>query len=196
MGIKIKSRKEITKELRKMNQDKLNKEIPESRYCHICGTEEGVQNHHIIKVENLSKMAYYHKIEDLSELYVPTVDLCDYHHKVWHGYTGDTNYIDEDISLDTFYSIVDILGQVDLSLVSDRLYDEYKFNYDEMVKSFLFELKERYAFSEEEIEEIKNILMCSSDLTIDDIQKLIKSSNGIEENDFEGNDQFDDINLE
>ena len=126
MGVKIKSRKEITRELRKMNQEKLNKECPESRYCAICGKEEGVQNHHIIKVELLSKFAYYHKVDDLENLYAPTVDLCDYHHKVWHGCTGDTNYIDEDISIDTFYRIVDILGQVDLSLVPEDLYDDYK----------------------------------------------------------------------
>ncbi|MCQ2910924.1 MAG: hypothetical protein MJ244_01935 [Clostridia bacterium] len=176
MRVKIKSRKEITKELRKMNQEKLNKECPEGRYCHICGTDKEVQNHHIIKVEDLSKTAYYHKVQDLNDLYIPTVDLCDYHHKVWHGCTGDTNYIDEDIDLDAFYRIVDILGRVDLSVVPDELYSDYKEYYDHMVSSFVFELKERYAFSDDEVEEIEDILLCSQDLYLSDASTLIDDS--------------------
>lgn len=192
MGVvKIKSRKEITKELRKMNQDKLNKECPESRYCHICGIEEGVQNHHIIKVEDLSKMAYYHKIDDLGKMYIPTTDLCDYHHKVWHGCTGDTNYIDEDISLDTFYGIVDILGEVDLTLAPSELYPEYKATYDEMINSFLFELKERYAFSEDEIEEMQDILTCASSKNVDEVQESLPSDNEIDDDEFDDDSSCD-----
>ncbi|MCQ2979252.1 MAG: hypothetical protein MJ245_05610 [Clostridia bacterium] len=171
--IKIKSKKEITKELRKINQDKLNKENQEGRICHICGTDCDVQNHHIIKVEQLSKMAYYHKVDDLQDMYIPTVDLCDYHHKVWHGCTGDTNYIDEDIDIDEFYSIVDILGTVDLSLAPEELYDDYKTHYDEMVNAFLFELRERYAFTEDEIQEIEHILIASQDLSVGNVSSMI-----------------------
>lgn len=171
MGVKIKSRKEAAKELRRINQEKLSKECPGSRYCHICGTDKDVENHHIIKVETLSKIAYYHKVDDIEELYAPTVDLCDYHHKVWHGCTGDTNYVDEDIDIDTFYRIVDVLGEIDLSNVPPELYSEYKESYDEMVRAFIFELKERYAFSEDELEEIENILMVSDDLSVDDLSQ-------------------------
>ena len=187
MGVKIKSRKEITKELRKMNQEKLNKECPEGRYCHICGTDKGVQNHHIFKVEDLSKIAYYSKVSDLKSLYIPTVDLCDYHHKVWHGCTGDTNYIDEEVDLDSFYKIVDILGHIDLSVVPEELYDQYKDAYAEMIASFVFELRERYAFSDDEVAEIEDILLCSQDVYVSNASELL------DESDFEDL-EYDDSN--
>lgn len=143
-----------------------------------------------LKIETLSKIAYYHKVEKLEDLYLPTVDLCDYHHKVWHGFTGDTNYIDEDVSIDTFYRIVDILGQVDLSQVSEELYDDYRESYDEMIKAFVFELRERYSFSEDEVNEIENILLCSHDLSIEEISKLLDNNEIIDENRIELEDSF------
>ena len=184
------SKKEITKELRKMNKDKLGKEIKEERCCEICKCKEGVQNHHIIKVENLSKIAYYKKFENIEEMYIPTVDLCDYHHKVWHGCTGDTNYLDTEISVDDFYRIVDILGNVDLTKAPKELYDDYKKYFEEIVDAFMFELKEHYSFTDSEIDDIKEALLVSEDYSAEEMAELL--GDDYEDNEF----YFDDCELE
>jgi len=62
--------------------------IPD-RKCFVCGSKE-VTNHHLVKVAKINGIMS-HEGRYISEMPIPTSDLCPYHHHIAHILYGDIN---------------------------------------------------------------------------------------------------------
>lgn len=135
----IKSRTKYAKEIRHASHCDMPKR------CYITGEKKDVQLHHLIKVQDLSEIAYYNQIEDVRDLYVPTVYLTDRIHHVWHQLTEGLGDLDDvDISLDEAEKMLDLFSFIDFKKVPEEYLQEYTEYYDKMMNHYVFELENRF----------------------------------------------------
>lgn len=148
------TRKEIHKEIRKISRSENKCE------CYLCKSKKHIQNHHIIKVEVLGDMAYlngYNTKEQIAELYIPTVDLCEECHKTVHSLMMD-NYIEPTIEYKDFLGVMCILDMINLEEAPDDLLEEYTKATNTLMETVIFNLLEFGEFTEEELETIDLII--------------------------------------
>lgn len=148
------NRKEIHKEIRRISKNHNKCE------CFICKTQENVQNHHIIKVDTLTNIAYmngYNTSEKISQMYIPTVDLCEECHKKVHSLMLD-NYIEPKIDYKDFLSVIDIIDMVDYKKFPNDLFEDYIEATERLTGTVIFNLLEYGEFTSEELETINEII--------------------------------------
>lgn len=61
----------------------------DNRRCFVCGSQNKIENHHLLRVADLSRMCVENHYFDINSLYIPLVDLCTLHHKKWHVLAED-----------------------------------------------------------------------------------------------------------
>ena len=135
----MKARTKYAKEIRQASHC----DMP--RRCYVTGEKKDVQLHHLIKVQDLSEIAYYNQIEDVRDLYIQTVYLSDRVHHVWHQLTEGLGDLDEvDISIEEAEKMLDLFGFIDFKKVPEEHLGEYKNCYDKMMNHYIFELENRF----------------------------------------------------
>lgn len=149
----MKARTKYAKEIRQASHC----DMP--RRCYVTGEKKDVQLHHLIKVQDLSEIAYYNQIDDVRELYIPTVYLTDRIHHVWHQLTEGLGDLDDvDISIDEAEKMLDLFSFIDFKKVPEEYLEDYKNCYDKMFNHYIFELENRFELEiEEDVLETLNL---------------------------------------
>lgn len=127
--------------------------------CEICNTKKNIQCHHLIKVENLTHIAWHNGLDtqqELKDMYKPTVDLCNECHNNFHALMEE-NYIEPQVDYNVFGKIVDILQEIDLTQVDEKLYSDYRDVVDGMTDKIIFNLVKYGDYTEEELKQIEEI---------------------------------------
>lgn len=147
------TRKEISKYIRHLTPRANCK-------CEICKSHKDVQTHHLIKVENLTHIAWHNALntrEEIQNMYKPTASLCSECHNNLHALMEE-NYLEPCVTYDTFYEVLGLLEDIDLSNVDDTLYEDYRTVVDTMTNNVIFNLIKYGDFSKEELETIETTL--------------------------------------
>lgn len=147
------TRREISKYIRHLTPSA-------GKSCEICKSKKDIQCHHLIKVENLTHIAWHNNIdtrEEIHDMYMPTVDLCNECHNNFHALMEE-NYIEPDVNYTKFFEVLSILQGIDLTQVNEELYKDYREVVDNMTDTVVFNLLKYGTFSEEELETIQNVI--------------------------------------
>jgi len=99
--------------------------------CYICGSNEKVENNHILGVARLANMCAEAGYEDIPLLYAPRKPFDHCHHVKWHVLTEDRNdkIVIKPEEIDRY---MDVLSEV--QILSDKVPDELFFEYLDLLE--------------------------------------------------------------
>lgn len=155
MSNKLK-RKEINRYLRTISREEKTNECE----CYLCGSKKNIQQHHILSIYGLSKIAWrenYRTKDKLDDFYLPTEWLCERCHQLVHQLQDD-NYNEETLTLDQMYKIAEMYQEVDLEKAPKSLINEYKGLYDDTVSMTVCNFISYGDLTLDELDELENLV--------------------------------------
>lgn len=112
----------LQKEIR--SASKSNKPRKE-RECYVCGGNDEIQTHHIIKVAQIIGIMLFKPFLLTKDFYIPTVDMCNNDHHIMHDLMEDTHgNIKEPITENKAEKFREILDLVDNEEYFGTAYEE------------------------------------------------------------------------
>ena len=102
----------------------ISKTFKQNRKCFICGEKGSIENHHLLRVADLSKICITNKYFDIESLYIPTEDLCSNHHKKWHDLVDNIHEVEiNGFEYDRYFDLLNRIVPVSSKIPYPLIYD-------------------------------------------------------------------------